>query len=193
MTNPYRHPISTPVPQLQGIGTIASSDSRAGAVIPAGWMLVPMSPTQAMVDAWADARAPRDLIRGAPDDEANRLMATSDWSAMLASAPTPPVADAAMANAPAPASRIATDKEAKTRDARFLQAGFDKQLAHLVEECGEVLAAAGKTQRWGPRSVNPLLPPDQQEANIDWLMREIGDLANAIDRLRATVEMGDTA
>lgn len=83
--------------------------------------------------------------------------------------------------------------KAKTRDVRFLQTGFDKQLAHLIEECGEVLAAAGKTQRWGPHSVNPLIPADQQEANIDWLMREIDDLADAISRLRATVEMGGAA
>jgi hypothetical protein len=42
-------------------------------------------------------------------------------------------------------------------DPRFLQQGFDKQLAHVVEECGEVISAAGKTQRWGPSSINPLL------------------------------------
>lgn len=73
-------------------------------------------------------------------------------------------------------------------DARFLQQGFDKQLAHLVEECGEVLAAAGKTQRWGPLSVNPLLPPGEQETNIVWLQREMADLRQALDRLSATME-----
>jgi len=50
-------------------------------------------------------------------------------------------------------------------DTRFLQDGFDKQLSHVIEECGEVLAAAGKTQRWGRESVNPLLPLDKQETN----------------------------
>jgi len=78
-------------------------------------------------------------------------------------------------------------------DPRFLQAGFDKQLAHLVEECGEVLAAAGKTQRWGRESYNPLIPVNQRETNIDWLMREIADLEEAIARLRATVQAGDPA
>ncbi len=78
-------------------------------------------------------------------------------------------------------------------DPRFLQAGFDKQLAHLVEECGEVLAAAGKTQRWGRESYNPLVPVDQRETNIDWLMREIADLEEAIARLRVTVQSGDAA
>jgi NTP pyrophosphatase (non-canonical NTP hydrolase) len=72
-------------------------------------------------------------------------------------------------------------------DPRFLQDGFEKQLAHLVEECGEVLAAAGKTQRWGVNSVNPLLPPEQQETNGDWLFREIVDLDEAIGRLLKTM------
>jgi hypothetical protein len=70
-------------------------------------------------------------------------------------------------------------------DPRFLQHGFDKCLAHLVEECGEVLAAAGKTQRWGWDSVNPLLAPQDQETNLSWLRREIADLREAMDRLDA--------
>ena len=72
-------------------------------------------------------------------------------------------------------------------DPRFLQDGFDKRLSHLIEECGEVLAAAGKTQRWGPHSVNPLLPADQQETNLIWLMREMSDLRQALDRLDAQI------
>lgn len=72
-------------------------------------------------------------------------------------------------------------------DPRFLQDGFDKQLAHAVEECGEFLAAAGKTQRWGRDSANPLLPPDQLETNEEWLWREMDDVLNALDRLRETI------
>ena len=72
-------------------------------------------------------------------------------------------------------------------DKRFLQKGFTKQLAHLVEECGEVLSAAGKTQRWGLDSVNPLLPPSEQETNGDWLLRELQDLKAAIWRLEQTL------
>ena len=75
-------------------------------------------------------------------------------------------------------------------DPRFLQQGFKNQLAHLVEECGEVLAAAGKTQRWGPHSVNPLIPEEQQETNIDWLLRELNDLETAISRLKETINNG---
>jgi NTP pyrophosphatase (non-canonical NTP hydrolase) len=73
-------------------------------------------------------------------------------------------------------------------DKRFLQTGFDKQLSHVIEECGEVLAAAGKTQRWGADSTNPLLPPEQQETNIEWLKRELADFSEAIERLSATIE-----
>lgn len=75
-------------------------------------------------------------------------------------------------------------------DPRFIQSGFDKALAHLVEECGEVLAAAGKTQRWGRESVNPLLTegdPLYGERNIVWLMREVKDLEEVIQRLRTEV------
>lgn len=72
-------------------------------------------------------------------------------------------------------------------DPRFLQEGFDKQLAHVVEECGEVLSAAGKTQRWGPDNVNPLLPKEQQELNIKWLQRELKDCREAITRLEKTI------
>lgn len=70
-------------------------------------------------------------------------------------------------------------------DARFLQNGFDKRLSHFIEECGEALAAAGKTQRWGATSYNPLLPAEQREMNITWLRREIGDVLLAADRLLA--------
>lgn len=73
-------------------------------------------------------------------------------------------------------------------DPRFLQAGFDKRLSHVIEECGEVLAAAGKTQRWGRTSVNPLLPVAQQETNEAWLRRELLDLQKAVTRLLETMD-----
>lgn len=72
-------------------------------------------------------------------------------------------------------------------DPRFLQAGFDKQLAHVVEECGEVTAAAGKTQRWGADSFNPDLPPAERETNAAWLWRELTDAEEAIARLKRTM------
>lgn len=57
-------------------------------------------------------------------------------------------------------------------------------LGYLIEECGEVLAAAGKSLRWGLRSANPELPPSEQETNAAWLRREMDDLQGAIERMR---------
>ena len=56
----------------------------------------------------------------------------------------------------------------------------EQSVAHVIEECGEVLAAAGKAFRFGPGSVNPELPPKQQETNIAWFERELHDLHHAI-------------
>lgn len=56
----------------------------------------------------------------------------------------------------------------------------DQKLGYLVEECGEVLAATGKSIRWGLASVNPELLPANQETNRDWLLRELYDLERAI-------------
>jgi NTP pyrophosphatase (non-canonical NTP hydrolase) len=69
-------------------------------------------------------------------------------------------------------------------DVRFLPKTLDKMLAHVVEECGEVLAAAGKTQRWGWDSINPLIPEKDRETNVVWLKRELLDLEEAIYRLK---------
>src|ERR1019366_3842695 len=57
-------------------------------------------------------------------------------------------------------------------------------LGRFIEECGEVLAAAGKTVRYGWHSYNPLLPVEQRETNEDWLRREMEDLESAIARLK---------
>lgn len=73
-------------------------------------------------------------------------------------------------------------------DERFIQHGFDKCLAHAIEEVGEFAAAAGKTLRFGPNSVNPLLPIEQQERNVHWLRREMADLRGALDRLDVAIE-----
>lgn len=66
---------------------------------------------------------------------------------------------------------------------------LEQKLAHLVEECGEVLQAVGKTQRWGLYSVNPELPPDKQEINKDWILRELADLRETIDRVELALLM----
>jgi hypothetical protein len=73
-------------------------------------------------------------------------------------------------------------------DPRFLQDGFEKRLAHAIEECGEFLAAAGKTQRWGVWGTNPLLPEYDREENIHWLRREMRDVRDALDRLDVAIK-----
>lgn len=54
---------------------------------------------------------------------------------------------------------------------------------YLIEECGEVLQAAGKTLRWGEHSTNPEIPPDVRIPNARWLMAEMQDLRGAISRM----------
>ena len=75
-------------------------------------------------------------------------------------------------------------------DKRYFVDDFDHCLGHVVEECGEVCAAAGKLLRWGPHSYNPELPEDTQdrETNIDWLNRELEDLKEAISNLERVID-----
>ena len=69
-------------------------------------------------------------------------------------------------------------------DSKYIRHDFDGCLGHFIEECGEALAAAGKTLRWGWESVNPELPPEKQETNARWLQREMQDLREATERLQ---------
>lgn len=70
----------------------------------------------------------------------------------------------------------------------------DQMLGRVIEESGEAIAAlikliqaAGKTIRFGPESVNPLLPQDQQVKNIDWLKTEmltaLGEMEDVVDSI----------
>jgi len=56
-------------------------------------------------------------------------------------------------------------------------------LGKFIEECGEALAAAGKTVRFGWKSFNPL-PGASKETNEEWLAREVSDVEEAIQRLK---------
>ena len=62
-----------------------------------------------------------------------------------------------------------------------------QKLAYLIEECGEVIAAAGKTLRWGPDGFNPELPEADRQTNAAWLLGELGDLERAIGLVRAAI------
>lgn len=63
----------------------------------------------------------------------------------------------------------------------------EQKFAYLIEECGELIAACGKSLRWGLDSVNPELPPEKQETNREWVLREISDVEQAINILRAVL------
>lgn len=65
---------------------------------------------------------------------------------------------------------------------------LDQKLSHLVEECGEVMAAVGKTIRWGLDSFNPELRPEDRETNRDWVLRELADLKGAIERVERALQ-----
>lgn len=60
----------------------------------------------------------------------------------------------------------------------------EERLGYLVEECAEVLKAAGKTLRFGYSGSNPELLPKKRETNAAWLRRELVDLEGAIRRVR---------
>ena len=66
-----------------------------------------------------------------------------------------------------------------------------QHLGYLIEEAGEVQAAAGKTLRWGLNSYNPELPEEQRETNADWLWREMEDLNAALGRMAAWLREND--
>lgn len=66
----------------------------------------------------------------------------------------------------------------------------EQRIGWLVEECGEVQAAVGKTLRWGLDGYNPELPPEERETNRDWILRELHDLKRAIAGVEADL-LGD--
>jgi hypothetical protein len=76
--------------------------------------------------------------------------------------------------------------------AKYLRDDFESVLAHAIEECGEFVAAAGKTQRWGRKSYNPELPPAERETNEAWLRRELVDVRMAMARLEMALDGGLT-
>jgi hypothetical protein len=69
-------------------------------------------------------------------------------------------------------------------DSRFLQEELEKRFDHVVEECGEFISAYGKMRRWGAFSVNPDLDPAIQEANIDWVRREMDDIVKTVKKVQ---------
>ena len=67
-------------------------------------------------------------------------------------------------------------------EAYIVGQSFDQLLAHAAEECAEVAQALAKAARFGMDSVNPDLPPEQQETNADGIWREFQALVDAMIR-----------
>jgi NTP pyrophosphatase (non-canonical NTP hydrolase) len=84
-----------------------------------------------------------------------------------------------------------TDMQRARRWAHYRPKTVDEKLGLLVEECGEVLAAVGKTQRWGLESYNPELPRHERETNREWILRELHDLERAMRLVREALLVGD--
>ena len=68
-------------------------------------------------------------------------------------------------------------------DPKYMKPGLDFAVGKAIEEAGELIAALGKTLRWGWFSVNPELPRSKQESNESWVRREIADVRGALDNL----------
>ena len=71
---------------------------------------------------------------------------------------------------------------------KYMRPGLEFAVGNTVEELGELQAAIGKTLRWGWDSVNPELPPAEQESNQLWVRREIDDVRGALDNLEKEME-----
>ncbi len=72
---------------------------------------------------------------------------------------------------------------------RYAPKTMKAKLGLVVEECGEVLAAIGKAQRWGLESFNPEIRDlIDRETNRDWILRELDDLDRASALLRAALK-----
>ena len=66
---------------------------------------------------------------------------------------------------------------------QYMPETIEQKLGYLIEECGELQSALGKTIRWGLDSFNPELPPNERELNREWIWREIQDVKRAISIL----------
>ena len=79
---------------------------------------------------------------------------------------------------------------AKTMRSAYAPKTFDQKVAYLIEECGELQSALGKSLRWGFSSCNPELPVDERVTNRDWVLAEMVDVERGIRMLRMTLVQG---
>lgn len=71
--------------------------------------------------------------------------------------------------------------------AKYEPKTLQQKLGYLIEECGEVMQATGKSVRWGLDSYNPEVPRMPKDTNQDWLLRELDDLERAIGYVRSAL------
>jgi len=67
-----------------------------------------------------------------------------------------------------------------------------EKLGWVIEECGELLAAVGKTQRhgldsWDPTDGAKRTATGDRELNVDWVLREMLDVEKAIRLARTAI------
>ncbi len=73
-------------------------------------------------------------------------------------------------------------------DPKYMRPGLDFARGKAIEELGELLAALGKSLRWGWESYNPELPRAEQETNAGWAYREMADVRGALDNLEREMD-----
>lgn len=72
----------------------------------------------------------------------------------------------------------------------YMPRTLSEKFGKLIEECGEVMAAVGKTMRWGLEGVNPELPASPpRETNREWILREMADVEESIAIVRAAIAL----
>lgn len=71
---------------------------------------------------------------------------------------------------------------------KYMRPGLDFARGKAIEELGELQASLGKSLRWGWDSVNPELPPRDQETNAAWVRREIADVRHSLDNLEKELD-----
>lgn len=67
----------------------------------------------------------------------------------------------------------------------FARGKVIEEIGELQEALGKLQAALGKSIRWGWGSSNPELPVEEREKNIDWVLREIVDVRDAVNSLES--------
>jgi hypothetical protein len=68
-------------------------------------------------------------------------------------------------------------------DLKYMRPGLEFARNKLIEECGELIQALGKTGRWGWDSYDPTVPESERESNELWVVREARDVEHALMNL----------